>query len=123
MKPTEGRSPKADPKMSCVCDGNYAVLNGTKEFISNGGIAHLYIVFGRSEREVPIDKGMTAFNIPRDLPSVDNLPGFRIGRIYDKIGERLTGNAELIFEDCRVPMANMLGESSIKDARIQVSFS
>lgn len=102
--------PKAGPKMSCVRDGDYAVLNGTKEFISNGGIAHLYIVFARSDRNVSMDKGMTAFIVPRDLPGVDNLTGFRIGRIYDKIGERLAGNAELIFEDCRVPMANMLGE-------------
>jgi alkylation response protein AidB-like acyl-CoA dehydrogenase len=100
--------PKAGPKMSCVRDGDYAILNGTKEFISNGYISHLYLIFTRSNREVPLDQGMTAFVIPRDLPGVDNLPGFRVGRVYDKIGERLAGNAELIFEDCRVPMVNMM---------------
>ena len=89
MKPTDGRSPKADPKMSCVCDGNDAVLNGTKEFISNGGIVHLYIVFARSEREVPIDKGMTAFNIPRDLPGVEP-PQFQ-NRPYIRQDRRDTG--------------------------------
>ena len=102
--------PKSGPKMSCVRDGDYAILNGTKEFISNAYISHLYIVFARSDRTVSIDKGMTAFVIPRDLPGVDNFPGFRIGRVYDKIGERLAGNAEMIFEDCRVPMGNMLFE-------------
>jgi alkylation response protein AidB-like acyl-CoA dehydrogenase len=100
--------PKAGPKMSCTRDGDYAILNGTKEFISNGAIAHLYIIYGRSNREVPLTEGLTAFVIPRDLPGLENLPGFTIGRVYDKIGERLAGNAELIFENCRVPMANML---------------
>lgn len=100
--------PKAGPRMSCIRDGDYAILNGTKEFISNGAIAHLYLIYGRSNREVPLTEGLTAFVIPRDLPGVENLPGFTIGRVYDKIGERLAGNAELIFENCRVPMANML---------------
>jgi alkylation response protein AidB-like acyl-CoA dehydrogenase len=96
--------------MSCVRDGDYAVLNGTKEFISNGAIAHLYIIFGRSNREAPLTEGMSAFLVSRDLPGVNNLPGFTIGRVYNKIGERLAGNAELIFENCRVPMAHMLWE-------------
>jgi acyl-CoA dehydrogenase len=100
--------PKAGPKMSCVRDGDYAILNGTKEFISNGAIAHLYIIFARSNREVPLNEGMSAFIVNRDLPGLKNLPGFTIGRVYNKIGERLAGNGELIFENCRVPMANML---------------
>ena len=102
--------PKAGPKMSCVRDGDYAVLSGTKEFISNGAIAHLYVILGRSNRKVPLIDGISAFIVPRDLPGVPNIPGFTIGRVYDKIGERLAGNAELIFENCRVPMANMLWE-------------
>ena len=114
--------PKAGPRMSCVRDGDYAILNGRKEFISNGGIAHLYILFARSDKDVSIDKGLTGFIIPRDLPGVDNLPGFRIGHIYDKIGERLAGNAELIFEDCRVPMANMLGEWNKGRADVSTRF-
>ncbi len=102
--------PKGGMKLSSVGDGNYAVLNGTKQFISNGFIAHLYIISTRSNKEVPFTQGMTTFIVPRDLPGVPNLPGFTIGRVYDKIGERLAGNAELIFENCRVPLANMLGE-------------
>jgi alkylation response protein AidB-like acyl-CoA dehydrogenase len=102
--------PKPGPRMSCVRDGEYAKLNGTKEFISNGAIAHLYVVFSRSNRDVHYTDGLTAFAVPRDLPGVENLQGFTIGRIFDKVGERLGNNAELIFENCRVPMANMLGE-------------
>jgi acyl-CoA dehydrogenase len=100
--------PKGGPKMACVRDGDHVILNGTKEFISNGAIAHLYIIFARSNREVSLVDGMSAFIVPRDLPGVKNYPGFTIGRVYDKIGERLAGNAELIFENCRVPMANMV---------------
>ncbi len=102
--------PKAGPKMSCVRDGDYAILNGAKQFISNGAIAHLYIIFPRTNREVPLTEGVSAFIVNRDIPGLPNLPGFAIGRVYDKIGERLAGNAELIFENCRVPMANMLWE-------------
>lgn len=100
--------PKAGPKMVCVRDGDHVILNGTKEFISNGAIAHLYIIFARSNREVSLVDGMSAFIVPRDLPGVKNYPGFTIGRVYDKIGERLAGNAKLIFENCRVPMAKMV---------------
>ena len=102
--------PKGGMKLSSFGDGNYAVLNGTKQFISNGFIAHLYIISTRSNKEVPFTQGMTTFIVPRDLPGVPNLPGFTLGRVYDKIGERLAGNAELIFENCRVPLDNMLGE-------------
>lgn len=102
--------PKAGPKMRCVKDGEYVVLNGVKEFISNGHIAHLYVIMGRSDPKAPLRDGMSAFLIPRDLPGVDNLEGFRVTRVYDKIGERLAGNGELTFEDCRVPMDNMIFE-------------
>ncbi|MBW1941725.1 MAG: acyl-CoA dehydrogenase family protein [Deltaproteobacteria bacterium] len=102
------KDPKAGPKMSCVKDGDHVILNGTKEFISNGYIAHLYIIFARSDPKASLTEGMSAFIVPRDLPGVDNFEGFRVGRVYDKIGERLAGNAELIFEDCRVPVANMV---------------
>jgi len=102
--------PKGGPKLACVREGEYAILNGMKVFMSNGPIAHLYMVFARTNREVPFPEGMTGFIVPRDLPGVANLPGFTIGRIFDKIGERLASNSELIFENCRVPMANMLRE-------------
>jgi acyl-CoA dehydrogenase len=114
--------PKGGPKLSCVKDGAYAVLNGMKVFMSNGPIAHLYIVFARTNREVPLTEGLTGFIVPRDLPGVENLPGFTIGRIFDKIGERLASNAELIFENCRVPLGNMLKEWNKAYAQVRPSF-
>jgi alkylation response protein AidB-like acyl-CoA dehydrogenase len=102
--------PKGGPKLSCVRDGAYAILNGMKVFMSNGPIAHLYIVFARTDREAPLTEGLPGFIVPLELPGVENLPGFTIGRVFDKIGERLAGNAELIFENCRVPKGNMLKE-------------
>jgi alkylation response protein AidB-like acyl-CoA dehydrogenase len=104
------KSPKAGPKMSALIKGDQVILNGTKEFISNGYIAHLYIIFARSDPKVPLSQGMSAFIVPRDLPGVKNFKGFTVGRVYDKIGERLAGNAELIFQDCPVPKANMIFE-------------
>ncbi len=71
-------------------------------------IAHLYIIFARSNTDVELTHGMSAFIVPRDLPGVEDCPGHRIGRVYDKIGERLAGNADQEFENCRVPMENML---------------
>lgn len=102
--------PKAGPKMRCERDGDYAVLNGVKEFISNGHIAHLYVILARSDNKVPLKEGMSAFIVPRDLPGVENFPGHSIGRVYDKIGERLAGNADQEFVNCRVPIENMLWE-------------
>ena len=102
--------PKAGPKMRCERDGDHAVLNSVKEFISNGHIAHLYVIMARSDPKAPIREGMSAFLVPRDLPGVDNFEGFTVTRVYDKIGERLGGNGELTFENCRVPMENMLFE-------------
>ncbi len=67
--------PKGGPKLSCVKDGTYAVLNGMKVFMSNGPIAHLYIVFARTNREVPLTEGLTGFIVPRDLPGVEIFRG------------------------------------------------
>ncbi|MBW2207346.1 MAG: acyl-CoA dehydrogenase family protein [Deltaproteobacteria bacterium] len=102
------RHPKAGPKMRCVRDGDHVILDGTKAYTSNGAIAHLYIIFARSNTDVELTHGMSAFIVPRDLPGVEDCPGHRIGRVYDKIGERLAGNADQEFENCRVPMENML---------------
>ncbi len=116
------QDPKGGPKLSCVRDGEYAVLNGMKVFMSNGPIAHLYAVFARTNREVPLTEGLTGFIIPRDLPGVENLPGFTIGRVFNKIGERLASNSELIFDNCRVPMTSMLKEWNKAYAQVRSGF-
>ena len=80
------------------------VLNGMKHFISNGNRASLYLVFAQSERGKALDEASTCFLLERDTP------GFSIGRVHDKMGERLANNAELIFENCFVPDENVVGE-------------
>lgn len=96
--------PKAGWKTSAVRDGDEWVINGMKHFIANGGVAKLYIVRTRTNPDVPITEGTTMFFVPSDTP------GFSIGRRHDKIGWRFYQNAELIFQDCRVPASNLLGE-------------
>ncbi len=80
------------------------VLNGLKQFISNGGIAKLYVVYANTDSDKGMWHGSTMFLVPAGTP------GFRIGRIHEKVGQRLAQNAELIFEDCRVPEENVLGQ-------------
>ncbi len=84
-------------------DGGW-VINGQKHFISNGNRARLYLLFAQTEPGKGLAEGSTCFLVE---PSA---PGFSIGRVHDKMGERLANNAELFFEDCFVPDENILGE-------------
>ena len=80
------------------------IINGQKHFISNGNRARLYLLFAQTDKGAGLVEGSTCFLVERDAP------GFTIGRVHDKMGERLVNNAELFFEDCFVPEANVLGE-------------
>lgn len=86
--------------------GDEYIINGTKHFISNGGIAKLYIVYARTRKDVGITQGMSIFLIPPDTP------GFSIAKIHDKLGRRLLLNAELVFEDARIPASYLVGEEN-----------
>jgi alkylation response protein AidB-like acyl-CoA dehydrogenase len=79
-------------------------INGKKHFISNGNVATLYLLFAQTEPGKGLVEGSTCFLISRPTP------GFTIGRVHDKMGERLANNSELIFEDCHVPDEAVLGE-------------
>lgn len=87
---------------TAVLDGDDYVLNGTKYFITHATIAGVFIVIAITEPEKGT-KGMSAFIVDGDAP------GIRIGKIFDKMGIRSTEHAEVIFEDCRVPKENLLG--------------
>ena len=78
-------------------------INGMKHFISNGNRANVYLLFAQTEKGRPLAEGTTCFLLEQMLD------GFTIGRVHDKMGERLANNAELIFEDCFVPDANVVG--------------
>ena len=79
------------------------VVNGMKHFISNGNRASHYLLFAQTEPGRPMAEASTCFLVERDRP------GFTIGRIHDKMGERLANNAELIFQDCFIPDENVVG--------------
>ena len=84
-------------------DGGW-IVNGLKHFISNGNRASHYLVMVQTDRQKTMANGSTCFVIERAHP------GFTIGRIHDKMGERLANNAELVFQDCFIPDANVVGE-------------
>ncbi|HBH02234.1 MAG TPA: hypothetical protein DDZ42_09995 [Candidatus Rokubacteria bacterium] len=79
------------------------IVNGMKHFISNGNRASHYLVFVQTEKDRPLARGSTCFLLERDRP------GFTIGLVHDKMGERLANNAELVFQDCVIPDANVVG--------------
>jgi alkylation response protein AidB-like acyl-CoA dehydrogenase len=83
-------------------DGEW-VLTGRKLWITNGNEAGLFIVFANANPEAGY-RGITAFLVERDSP------GFSVGKKEDKLGIRASSTCELLFEDCRVPKANVLGE-------------
>ncbi len=83
-------------------DGDEWVLNGTKRFITNAGVAGTYIVTAVTDRDTE-SRRITAFIVPADAP------GFSIGRMEEKMGLHASNTGELIFDGCRVPAENMLG--------------
>jgi alkylation response protein AidB-like acyl-CoA dehydrogenase len=82
--------------------GDY-VLNGSKRFITNAGVAGLYTVFAKTEADAGHD-GISAFVVEADAP------GFEVGRIEPKMGIKGSTTGELFFNDCRIPASNLLGE-------------
>jgi acyl-CoA dehydrogenase len=87
-------------------DGDDWVLNGAKMFITNGVLADVYFVAARTDPQAKGSRGISMFIVEKGTP------GFRVGRALDKMGWRSSDTAELIFEDCRVPGANLLGEEN-----------
>jgi alkylation response protein AidB-like acyl-CoA dehydrogenase len=85
-----------------VRDGDGYVLNGSKRFITNAGVAHIYVCFARTDTSAA-HSGITAFVVEADAP------GFEVGRIEPKLGIKGSTTGELFFDDCRVPAENRLG--------------
>ena len=84
-------------------DGDSIVVNGTKTFITNGGHADLYVLFGKWS-EIADSKGAISV-----LVLEKGTPGLKVGREEDKMGLRASSTAALAFDNCRVPRANLLG--------------
>src|SRR5262247_3951140 len=96
--------PKAGLKLKAERRGDEWILNGEKAFIANAPVGKLFFIDARTDTSVPLRQGTTMFLVPRDTP------GFRIGKVFNKSGWRFYQNGEMIFEDARVPHANVVGE-------------
>ncbi len=86
--------------------GKEYIINGSKCFISNGGLASFYVVFANSNPDKGM-RGLSAFIVPREAP------GVIIGKEEDKMGHRASNTVELTFEDVKIPEANLLGKEGI----------
>lgn len=92
----------ASMKTTAKADSDHYVLNGNKVWITNGGVADIYIVFAKTDVDAK-HKGISAFIIEKGTA------GFTFGKKEKKLGIRSSPTTELIFENCRIPKANMLG--------------
>jgi len=87
-------------------DGDHWVLNGSKMFITNGVHADIYFVAARTDPTAKGSRGISMFIVEKGAP------GFRVGRALKKTGWLCSDTAELVFEDCRIPAENLLGEEN-----------
>jgi len=86
-------------------DGDHYVLNGSKLYITNGFVADVVLVYAKTDPEKGAH-GISAFVVEK------NSPGFKVAQKLTKMGFRGSQTAELVFEDCRIPAANLLGEEN-----------
>ncbi|MGD9504274.1 MAG: acyl-CoA dehydrogenase [Syntrophobacteraceae bacterium] len=88
---------------TAVLDGDEWVINGTKKFITNGNVASYCVLAAVTDKAAGY-KGISSF-----LVDLKNTKGFRVGGVEEKLGINASGTAELVFEDARIPKANLLG--------------
>ncbi len=97
----EAGSDAAGIKTTAVKDGDDYIINGRKCFITNGGVANLFSVFVSTDKEKG-HKGLSTFILNGEMPGISK------GKREDKMGQRASDTSEVIFEDVRVPAANLL---------------
>jgi len=88
---------------TAILDGDYYILNGNKIFITSGSEADTILVIASTDLSMGT-KGLTAFIVEKGMP------GFTYGTVEDKMGVRASATSELVFENCRIPKENLLGE-------------
>ncbi|TEA16635.1 hypothetical protein DBR06_SOUSAS20610017 [Sousa chinensis] len=107
MSETNAGSDVVSMKLKAEKKGDHYVLNGNKFWITNGPDADVLIVYAKTDlAAVPASRGITAFIVEKGMP------GFSTSKKLDKLGMRGSNTCELIFEDCEVPAANVLGHRS-----------
>jgi alkylation response protein AidB-like acyl-CoA dehydrogenase len=87
-----------------VRDGDEWVVNGTKNWITNLGVADFYVVFAKTDPSAARSRGISAFVVEADRP------GFSVGKLEHKLGIKGSPTGQPIFEDVRIPAANLIGE-------------
>ena len=97
-------SDPASMRTTAVLDSNEWVINGEKKFITNGNVASLAVIAAVTDRSAGY-KGISSF-----IVDLENTPGFRVGKVEEKLGICASGTAELVFEDARIPKENLLGK-------------
>ncbi len=101
-EPNAGTDSSAQQSQA-ILDGDHYVLNGQKIFITNGAYADVFIVFAMTDRSKG-NKGISAFVLEKGMP------GFSFGKVENKLGIRASSTTELIFEDVKVPVENLIGK-------------
>ncbi len=89
-------------------DGDQWILNGSKRFITNAGVAATYIITAVTDRSLETGR-ISAFIVEADAP------GFSVGRLEEKMGLHASQTGELLFDDCRIPADNLLGDEGAGD--------
>jgi len=94
--------PEANMDTTAVHADGHWIIDGRKQFISNGYDASLYVVYANTDRSAGMLQGTSSFLVPR------NSPGLEVTRCNETIGGRFMNNGEIVFEDCRVPEDHLL---------------
>jgi acyl-CoA dehydrogenase len=96
--------PRSGLRLQAIRRGDEWILNGAKCYIANANVGKLFFIYARTDPAAPVGSGTSIFAVPVDTP------GLRVGKVFDKSGWRFYQNAELVFENARVPHENLLGE-------------
>lgn len=112
-EPGAGSDALGSMRTTATPDGGDYVLNGSKLYITNGPVADILLVYAKTSRDKGA-KGISAFIVEKDFP------GFKVAQKLTKMGFRGSQTAELVFENCRVPAANRVGE---EDSGVKIVMS
>nr|WP_314623903.1 acyl-CoA dehydrogenase family protein [uncultured Noviherbaspirillum sp.] len=93
-------------RTTAVRDGDHYVLNGVKQFITSGKHADVAIVMAVTDRQAG-KKGISAFWVPTSTP------GYIVARLEDKMGQHSSDTAQIVFENCRIPAENLIGDEGM----------
>ncbi|MFH0957565.1 MAG: acyl-CoA dehydrogenase family protein [Pseudomonadota bacterium] len=90
-------------RTTATLDGDHFILNGTKMFITNAPVGDVFLAYAKTDLHANPKSAITAFVVEKDFP------GFQVSRALEKMGNRGSPTGEIVFEDCRVPLKNVVG--------------